>query len=590
MDDLIYNLNDKKQLFLSSMDQKIEDAKNRLSKDPQNVEIMSELAKYSCIVGMNDLSIYFAEEALKISPFSLKLLTELSHYYCLVGREQDAHSLLLKIVNEDKYFNDASSLNIKYIKKCIFSLSKNCGDKKNAISLFEKSFKLYSNNKDLMILAVFIKRELLAEIKESRKLLSILIKNYEMNSSILIEWISFYEFSSPKKVLLLTKILKKRYPIFGDSFNMFEFAAYSSIGDKKNANKCLEKYDDKINYLFQKIHIDLNFIKTLNLDELISQFDEILKDSNDIKYKEFNYPLALLSFIISQKYKDQDDNKKKNSFLEKAHRFQFKANYLSLENKTSILTEMPNYLNEFSKKALRLIKNRKFDEQNNPIYIIGLPRSGSTLVEKILFEKFNCFSLGECSIIRKYINNLAYKNKIFDPFEFYRREFKFLSKDRYFSDKNLTNFIFIDVILKLFPNAKFINCLRNPKENILAIYNVLLSRVPWTHNIENILEFASQYYSIMDKYKNIYDDKIFNLHHSKLSVEPEVEIEKLSKFIGFNTKPVNKIDKKNNWFGKTSSQWQVREKISKKYLNKYFDDYHLLDKYIDSYPWLKNNS
>ena len=172
MDDLIYNLNDKKQLFFSSMDQKIEDAKNRLSKDPQNVEIMSELAQYSCIVGMNDLSIYFAEEALKISPFSLKLLTELSHYYCLVGREQDAHSLLLKIVNEDKYFNDASSLNIKYIKKCIFSLSKNCGDKKNAISLFEKSFKLYSNNKDLMILAVFIKRELLAEIKESRKLLS----------------------------------------------------------------------------------------------------------------------------------------------------------------------------------------------------------------------------------------------------------------------------------------------------------------------------------------------------------------------------------------------------------------------------------
>ncbi len=590
MDDLIYNLNDKKQLFFSSMDQKIEDAKNRLSKDPQNIQIMSELAQYSCIVGMNDLSIYFTEEALKISPYSLKLLSELSHYYFIVGREQDAHRLLLKIMDEDKYFNDESSLNIKYLKRCIFSLSKNCGDKENAILLFEKSYKHFSNNKDLQILAVFFKRELLAEIKESRKLLSSLIKNYDIDSSILIEWISFYEFSSPKKVLLLTKILRKRYPIFDDSLNMFEFSAYSSIGDKKNANKCLEKCDDKINYLFHKIHIDLNFIKTLNLDELISQFDEILKDSNDIKYKEFNYPLALLSFIISQKYKDQDDNKKKNYFLEKAHRFQFKANYLSLENKPSILTEMPNYLNEFSKKALRLIKTREFEEQNNPIFIIGLPRSGSTLVEKILYEKFNCFSLGECSIIRKYINNLVYKNKIFNPFEFYRREFKFLSKDRYFSDKNLFNFVYIDVILKLFPNARFINCLRNPKENILAIYNVLLSKVPWAHNIENILEYASQYYSIMDKYKNIYDDKIFNLHHSKLTVETEVEIEKLSKFIGFNTKRMNKINEKKNWFVKTSSEWQVREKISSKYLNKYLDDYHLLDKYLDSYPFLKNNS
>ena len=51
-------------------------------------------------------------------------------------------------------------------------------------------------------------------------------------------------------------------------------------------------------------------------------------------------------------------------------------------------------------------------------------------------------------------------------------------------------------------------------------------------------------YTIMDKYKNIYDDKIFNLHHSKLTVKPEVEIEKLSKFIGFNTKPMKKIDEK----------------------------------------------
>ena len=56
-----------------------------------------------------------------------------------------------------------------------------------------------------------------------------------------------------------------------------------------------------------------------------------------------------------------------------------------------------------------------------------------------------------------------------------------------FVDKTLNNFPFIGIILKSFPNAKFINCIRDSKENALAIYNILFDTIPWAHTLETYL-------------------------------------------------------------------------------------------------------
>jgi len=120
----------------------------------------------------------------------------------------------------------------------------------------------------------------------------------------------------------------------------------------------------------------------------------------------------------------------------------------------------------------------------SPIFIIGLPRSGSTLIETMISnEKHNVISLGETSIFNTEIINLIKdqifkenfnsKNELLDidikrlkqnVLHRYEDYFSKDEKNLFFVDKSLENFFNIEIILKIFPNAKFINCKRNCKK------------------------------------------------------------------------------------------------------------------------------
>ena len=194
---------------------------------------------------------------------------------------------------------------------------------------------------------------------------------------------------------------------------------------------------------------------------------------------KFNHPLALLSFVIARKYKSLKNFDKKNYFLDIAHKSIYKYHYFSEKNNLALKSEMPDTLFKMSKITeikLKLINHQK--NLTSPIFIIGLPRSGSTLIEKIVSQKKEIMGFGECQIVKKLIFNLTLKNSSPSLLELYKNEFKSLCNSQRFVDKTLNNFPFIGIILKSFPNAKFINCMRDSKENALAIYNILFDTIP----------------------------------------------------------------------------------------------------------------
>ena len=151
-----------------------------------------------------------------------------------------------------------------------------------------------------------------------------------------------------------------------------------------------------------------------------------------------------------------------------------------------------------------------------PIFIIGLPRSGSTLIESCISTSAEkIVSLGETSIINAAVidqlkNNIFVKN--FDPkFQFelnlknlksyvlkiYENYFKIHSNNLFFTDKSLENFFNIDIILKIFPQAKFIHSNRNLKDTAIAVYQSMLPELPWTHSVSDILVYIDNYMKII---------------------------------------------------------------------------------------------
>ena len=185
----------------------------------------------------------------------------------------------------------------------------------------------------------------------------------------------------------------------------------------------------------------------------------------------------------------------------------------------------------------------KKNENYFPIYIIGLPRSGSTLIESILTSGDRKIqTCGESHVINMSIleqigPKIYTKNFNIDKFIFEINHNKFENSVlmRYnkfnfadsnlntsFIDKSLENFFNIEIILKIFPNAKFLHTFRDPIDSIISIYQSMLPELSWTHRIENILDYIDNYKKIINYFKIKYPTNIIEIDLENFTHQSEV--------------------------------------------------------------------
>ena len=137
--------------------------------------------------------------------------------------------------------------------------------------------------------------------------------------------------------------------------------------------------------------------------------------------------------------------------------------------------------------------------QNNGsgrIFIVGMPRSGSTLLETTLGMNPEIKSLGETRSLGKAIEaikqqpEILFKGESLDKIYSQMEPFD-SNKYQYTTDKQLYNFINLNWIIAHMPKSKIIHCRRNPVDNILSIYRSnLTAGNSYTTNLED-----SNYYS-----------------------------------------------------------------------------------------------
>ncbi len=584
MNDLSTRINQDQDLFFFEIEKKIDKCKKKLLKDPKDISTIRELARYSSQIKKNDLSIYFASEAITLKPKSLELKLDLYNYLLSSGNVKKVRDEIKTLFLNNNLIKSSKS-DPGILLKFLYLLGHYTHDHESTVKFIEKIYKKFPDDNRVIITYLYVNKTLLGNFKKCRKLLAGLIKKKFINQQVLQNWLDLYLKDHPKKTLLLCKLLKKKYSNHLDLINHYQFNCYATIGNKEKANFFLNKNKESINYTINKIRIEPSYIKKIDLNFHINKFILLVKYVDSMNLSKFTGLLISTCLIIAKKYKYLKDFQRKNYFLEKSHYYFFKHNYLSHHNYLNVLAEMPNNLHQKALKAEEIIKTKKAETKLQPIFIVGLPRSGSSVLEKTIFENFDIKACGESQIIQKYIVNILSKNKDFDFLTLYRNEFKDLDKFSGFSDKTLNNFSYINLIMKANPNAKFINCLRNPKENVLAIYNILFENQPWAHSLENILEYANQYYTLMNNFNELFSNSILNVKHSDLILNKAKVLEEISYFL--KIKKIKSQDSTTkSFFGNTESQWQIRQKVSKKFLNRYSEDYYILDKYLKKYEWL----
>jgi len=156
-----------------------------------------------------------------------------------------------------------------------------------------------------------------------------------------------------------------------------------------------------------------------------------------------------------------------------------------------------------------------------PIFIVGMPRSGSTLVEQVLASHPEVYGAGEIKVLSRSIHEARrafpdlpkfpeigahMETPHYERFTVhYLNATVGLSEDAsYITDKLLSNYYFLGIIYKAFPNAKVIHTVRNPVDTCLSCYTKLFKDdMPFSYDLSELGRYYKRYQALMDHWKRV---------------------------------------------------------------------------------------
>ncbi|MHA1544208.1 MAG: tetratricopeptide repeat-containing sulfotransferase family protein, partial [Alphaproteobacteria bacterium] len=239
--------------------------------------------------------------------------------------------------------------------------------------------------------------------------------------------------------------------------------------------------------------------------------------------------LGILHYALSYIYEQAGDSEKFFFHLNKANEYnrspdgEWKTKLTSkIENIKSIMT--PEFLAEKVSERHKIY---------TPIFIVGLPRSGTSLTDQIFATHSQCFGGDELQYFAKYLTRvtraitddpqiLSYPKlgmeHLVQIATLYQQRVQTLAPGTPFiSDKMLWNFQNIGMISKILPWAKIIHIYRDPLDNGFSNYRSPLSKnLEFTCDMEDYAFYRSKYQELMDFWQETIPERFINLSYEKL--------------------------------------------------------------------------
>lgn len=231
----------------------------------------------------------------------------------------------------------------------------------------------------------------------------------------------------------------------------------------------------------------------------------------------------------------------------------------------------------FSRPFIRELTGRDPDggRGSSLLFIVGMPRSGSTLVEQILSSHPGVHAGGERSDILKLVSWLperlnareAYPECVgrLDP-----RSVAAIAREHLdalavqsglFSDKNLFNYMELGLITVLFPGAKVIHCRRNPLDTCLSCYFQNFTQLKFAHDLGEIGRIYREYHRMMAHWSSALSAPVHEVRYERMVRDPEAEIRRLIDYCGLSWEPRCLDFHQSERVVRTASAYQVKTPI-----------------------------
>jgi len=336
--------------------------------------------------------------------------------------------------------------------------------------------------------------------------------------------------------------------------------AYLILGDEKKGKE----------YFVKVFEVDKSHIPSarnyINLTK-INQEDQIFKYLENINLDNLTYENKVFAFeALSKGYFDQDKIELGFNYLKKFNLLKKEKSNYSIKTEKKLFNDIKIFFNNKNYFDIKFSKNKL-----TPIFILGMPRSGTTLLEQIISTHSQIYGAGELRYLPNILNKLSIEkpinltNYFGEIRKYYLDNLSKISQKPFIIDKMPANFRWIGFIVNALPEAKIIHIERNPMAVCWSNYktNFVHSGMDFNLTQEDIANYYTYYTDLMKFWTKNFEKSFLNVKYENFVENYEFHTKNILKFLGLKWEDQLRSYDKTNRPVTTASLQQVRGKIRK---------------------------
>jgi tetratricopeptide (TPR) repeat protein len=329
----------------------------------------------------------------------------------------------------------------------------------------------------------------------------------------------------------------------------------------------------------------------------INQMQEIVKSNNSTEDKNI-----FMYYALGKELEDLERWEESFSYYKKGGDAVCSVAKYEIANDLALIDKIIKVCDEgwLNQGAVKLNES---SDKKTPIFIVGLPRTGTTLTERIISSHSLVESVGETQFMQMVLRRISGVQSIenmtaemiealvnSDP-EAIAKDYidnvnYRLAKEPFFIDKLPFNFLFLGFIAKAWPDARIVHLGRNPMDACFSMYKQIFT---WAYKFSYSLDGLGQYYVAYDRLRNhwreVLQDRLIEVEYESLVSDTENQTRLLLEKLGLDFEQSCLDFDKNKAPSATASSVQVREKTHARSVNKwqrFSDQLNPLKEYLEN--------